>query len=100
MHVLGRAHMRVEGGDDVRQGVARDHVPLGGEIGHDAAQSLLREAKRLIPAVRDEQRTRGDDPRLPPFGQRLEIGIDDGMLNVGQRSRAARPSAGVACARA
>ena len=53
------------------------------------AQAHLGEAHRLVAVVGDEHRARGQDARRPPRRQRLEIGVDHRVLDVGQRRIAA-----------
>ena len=85
-HLVGRAEMHVHGGDQVADQAARRQVAGGGEPMAHPGRADLGQPHRLLGVVGDEHRARGEDARLASLGQRLEIGVDHRVLDVGQRA--------------
>ncbi|CAI7648109.1 unnamed protein product, partial [Penicillium discolor] len=77
--------MRVESGDEVVEVVSGDGLALPTEALGRASQPDLGEPERLGAVVRHEHGAGGGDARGRLGGQRVEVGVDDGVLQRGQR---------------
>ena len=64
----------------------RDDVPRRDEVIDDTAEADVRETQGFVPIVGNEKRSRAEDTRLATRRQRRKIGVDDGMLQIGERS--------------
>ena len=60
-------------------------MTAGDETLASPPQSDVGEPQRLLAIIGGEDAARRHDPRLAPGRQRVEIGVDDGMLNLGKR---------------
>ena len=81
-----RAEMDVERRDQVVAPTARRRRwPVAAARCAQARQPDLGKPHRLLAVVGDEDRARGEDARRAPLGQRLEIGVDHRVLDIGER---------------
>ena len=83
--ILGCSDVNVESRDQVVQCVAADDMATAPEAVERAPQSLFGKTLCIFPAVGDEKASRRHDPWRTARGQCLEIGVDDRMLEIGER---------------
>jgi len=77
--------MNVERGDHIGESLSRRRVTAGDEVVARTPQSDAGQAQRLLTIVGGEHAARRHDPRLAARRQGVEVGIDNGMLNLGER---------------
>ena len=78
--------MNIERRNQIRQPVSGRRMAGGDEMIACAPQPDVGQPQRFPAAVCDKGRSRRHDSRRAARRQRVEIGIDDGMLNLGKRT--------------
>ena len=83
--LIDRSDMRVGGTDQIVERLAVEYVACTLQCRCRALQASFGMAARHCPVIGDKERAGGDDARCKLPWTRREIGIDDRMLDIGER---------------
>ena len=84
-HIVWRAEMNIHRGDHAVQRSISGRAAQPGQARAMPPQPDVGETQRFVVVVGDEHGARREDARLAARGQRLHVGVDHRVLDLGQR---------------